>query len=583
METLVSRFFANADRFGARPISYYPSGGRLVPVGWRAAARHVRELASGLISLGHQPGDATAIMSQTRREWMQCDLASLAAGGVTVGVYPTMTAEQSKYVIAHCDAKFAIVEDAAQLAKLDSVRAQLPRLETTIVIDPTNVKLGPGKLSLDDVLARGRDARHDVDARVAKIKKSDPAIFIYTSGTTGPPKGAMITHGNIVAALTSMQAVPVGEEDTGFSFLPLAHALQRAVDYRGVWQGITGSYGRAIDKVAEDLPMAKPSVMAAVPRIFEKVYAKIHEQANAGSSTKKKIFDWAVKIGREAAHARMEGRELPPAVAVQAKIADALVYSKLRDKLGGRIRLFVTGGAPIATEILEFFAAAGIIVLEGWGMTETFSAGTINLPSPGATKFGSIGRPLPGIQMKLDVDGEILIKGDNVFAGYYKEEEATKASFTEDGFFRTGDVGRIDADGFFYIIDRKKDLIITAAGKNIAPQNIENLIKSDPRISQVMAIGDRRNYVTALISVAPELRASTPEAELVAMVQGIVDAKNQQLAQYERVKKFRLLPADLTQETGELTPSLKVKRKVVTEKYGHLIEEMYAEGRQASA
>ncbi len=576
METLLTRFFANADRMGARPMVQYPVGSTFFPVGWRAAARHVRDFASGLIDLGHQPGDALAILSQTRREWMLSDLGNLAAGGITVGVYPTMTVEQSRYVLAHADCRWAVVEDARQLAKIDAARAQLPRLETVIVIDPTGVAPAPGRHALADVLARGRAARHDVDARVAKLRLEDAAIFIYTSGTTGPPKGAMLTHGNIAAAMRSFDAVPIQPDDTGFSFLPLSHALQRAVDYRGVWEGISGTVGRAIETVAEDLAFGRPSIMAAVPRIFEKVYAKIHETAAAGTPAKQKIFRWACGVGQQVSRSKRDQRTLSPALAAQYRVARALVFDKLRAKLGGRIRLFITGGAPISTEILEFFDAAGITICEGWGMTETFSAGTCNIP--GEQRFGSIGRPLPGIEMKLDVDGEILIKGANVFAGYYKDEDATRASFTPDGFFRTGDVARIDADGYYYIIDRKKDLIITAAGKNIAPQNIENLLKSDPRISQVMAVGDRRAYVTALIAPAPELRQTKSETEILALVTEIVRAKNEQLANYERIKKFRLLPADLTQEGGELTPTLKVKRKVVSEKYAGLIEEMYAEG-----
>jgi long-chain acyl-CoA synthetase len=578
METLLSRFFANADRLGARPMVHYPAGSTFVPVGWRAAARHVKDFASGLIDLGHQPGDALAILASTRREWLLSDLGNLAAGGITVGVYPTMTVEQSRYVMAHADCRWAVVEDARQLAKVTAARAQLPRLETVIVMDPAGVAPAAGVYALTDVLARGRAARHDVDARVAKLRLEDAAIFIYTSGTTGPPKGAMLTHGNLVAAMHSFDAVPIRPDvDTGFSFLPLSHALQRAVDYRGVWEGISGTVGRSIETVAEDLAIGRPHIMAAVPRIFEKVYAKIHETAAAGSPAKQKIFKWACGVGQQVSRAKREHRALSPALAAQYRLARALVFDKLRAKLGGRIRLFITGGAPISSEILEFFDAAGITICEGWGMTETFSAGTCNIP--GEQRFGSIGRPLPGIEMKLDVDGEILIKGANVFAGYYKDEEATRASFTSDGFFRTGDVAKVDADGYYYIIDRKKDLIITAAGKNIAPQNIENLIKADPRISQVMAIGDRRAYVTALICPAPELRQGKSEAEVHALVGEIVAAKNEQLANYERVKKFRLLPADLTQEAGELTPTLKVKRKVVTEKYAHLIEEMYAEAK----
>ena len=580
-ETLISRFLANADRLGAKPIVHYHAGtgdaGRWVPVGWRTAGKLVRDFASGLIELGHAKGDALAIVSQTRREWMTADLGNLAAGGVTVGVYPTLTAEQSRYVIAHCEAKIAVVENAAQLAKIDAQRAGMPRLETVVVIDPTGIAPRPGLLAFADLVARGRAARHDIEARVAALRLEDAALFVYTSGTTGPPKGAMLTHGNVVAAMRAMDVLPIEPGDVGFSFLPLAHVLQRSVDYRGAWTGVPGWVGRAIETVIDDLAVAQPTLMAAVPRIFEKVYAKIQEGAAAAPPAKRRIFEWSLRVGKQVSKLRQAKQPIPPALAAQHRLAKALVFDKLRARLGGKVRLFVTGGAPIAVEILEFFDAAEIQIVEGWGMTETFAAGTLNLP--GDAKFGTIGKPMPGIELKLDDDGEILVRGANVFSGYYKDPEATRAAFTDDGWFRTGDIARIDEDGYFKIVDRKKVLLITAAGKNIAPQNIENLLKSDPRVSQAMAVGDRRPYVVALISVPPELRAQKSEAELHAIVEDIVAARNQELASYERVKKFRLLPTDLTQEAGELTPTLKLKRKVVAEKYASLIDEMYAEGK----
>lgn len=574
-ETLIRRFFANADRLGSHVAYSFSAEGRWVPIGWRSAATIVRAIASGLIELGHQKGDALAILSNTRREWLACDLGNMAAGGVTVGVYATMTAEQSRYVIAHCDARFLVVENAAQLAKVDSVRAGLPRVETIIVIDPTGVAPRPGLIALAELIDRGRAARRDVDARADAVDPGDPATFIYTSGTTGPPKGAMISHGNIVAALTSIEIVPHYATDWGFSFLPLAHSLQRVVDYQGAWRGVPGAYARSLATVVDDLAAVRPTVMAAVPRIFEKIYQNANEQAAAAGAGRKRIFDWAVAVGREAA--RLDGRKAPrPArLAVNLALARRLVFDKLRARLGGRVRAFFTGGAPIATDILEFFHAAGITILEGWGMTETFAVGTINLPDD--FRFGSIGKPVPAVELRLDDDGELLVRGPNVFAGYYKEPEATRAAFTPDGFFRTGDVCRRDSDGFYYIIDRKKDLIITAGGKNIAPQNIENVIKGDPRISQVVAIGDRRPYVVALVAVAPEL-AGTDPAQLTRMVGDVIAAKNKDLASYEQVKKFRLLPRELSQEEGELTPTLKVKRKVVGERYAALVDAMYGEG-----
>jgi long-chain acyl-CoA synthetase len=449
-----------------------------------------------------------------------------------------------------------------------------------VIIDPSGVGTGPGRLSFLDLLARGRAARHDVEPIVRGLRPEDPAIFVYTSGTTGPPKGAILSHGNITSALKMLDDVRLlCDDDYGFAFLPLAHVLQREATYAGVWRGIPGAYGRGIDTVADDLVAVRPTIVAAVPRIFEKIYARIMDQAAALPRRRRLLFDRALETGREVSRRRQAGEALPPLLAARHALAKRLVFAKLRQRLGGRVRLFLTGGAPIAREILEFFDAADIAIVEGWGMTETFSAATLNLP--GASRFGTIGRPLPGVDLKLDHDGEILVKGPSVFAGYHKDEEATRESFTADGYFRTGDVARPEDGGYYTIIDRKKDLIITAAGKNVAPQNIENLMKSDPRLSQVVVIGDRRPYLVALISVASEARQSRGPAELQAMVDEILAKRNAQLAQYERIKKYRLLPQELTQEAGEITPSLKVKRKVVTEKYRALIEEMYAEPKAA--
>ncbi|MBI4510135.1 MAG: long-chain fatty acid--CoA ligase [Deltaproteobacteria bacterium] len=580
METVISRFFANADHFGSTPIFRFNTGGQWVPMGWRTAAGLASDFASGLMSMGHEKGDSLSIISQTRWEWAICDLGTLAAGGITVGVYPTMTADQSRYIVAHSDSRFVVVEDKKQLAKIESVRSQLPRIEKIIIIDPAGVSLGGEKMSLSEVLSKGRAAKHDPMERVAKLRLEDAATFVYTSGTTGPPKGAMLTHGNLMAELHSVDRVlQVKEDDTGFIFLPLAHVLQKIVSYHGFWKGIPGSFARSLDTVAEDMAACRPSIVAAVPRIFEKVYARVHDQAAAGPALRKKIFDWAVKTGLGVSHLRQAHESVPRRMEIEHALGSKLVFQKLRDRLGGRVRLFITGGAPIAKDILSFFDAAGITILEGWGMTETCGAASLNLP--GASRFGSIGKPLPDVDMRLDDDGEILIRGPMVFSGYYKDEEATKGSFTADGYFRTGDIARKDADGYYFIIDRKKDLIITAAGKNVAPQNIENMVKTDPRISQVVVIGDRRPYLTALVAVTPELRSSRSEADLVAMVQEIVNNKNQEMASYERIKKIRLLPGELTQEAGELTPTLKVKRKIVNDRYGSLIEEMYSEPKAA--
>jgi long-chain acyl-CoA synthetase len=584
-DTLISRFFSVADKKGTAPCFVFHHDGTWVPIGWRQAARLVRDLAAGLVELGHQKGDALAILSGTRYEWVVADLASLSLGGVTVGVFPTMTGEQSKYVIGHSDARFVLVEDAKQYKKLEPYLSELTRLETIIVVDPKNVPLTgngagsskPQRFALSDVLARGRESkrRPEIDERTASIQLEDKAVFIYTSGTTGPPKGAILTHGNVMAALGMVQAITLEPEDTSFSFLPLGHVLQRMVTFHQLLNGVTGSFARSLDTVADDIAASRPTMVASVPRIFEKIYAKIHEQAAAGSPAKQKIFAWAVGVGRQVSRLRRDRQPVPLRLQVEHRVAQKLVFDKLRAKLGGRIRVFITGGAPIAKEILEFFDAADITILEAWGMTETSAAGTINLP--GAVRFGSIGRPFQGVELRLDTDGEMLIRGNNIFSGYYKDDKATAESFTEDRYFRTGDIGRVDADGYWYIIDRKKDLIITAAGKNIAPQNIENLVKTDPRISQIVAIGDRQPFLVALVTLTPEARQGKAQAELEQLVEGVLADKNKDLASYERIKKFRILPAELSIEAGEITPTLKVKRKVVAEKYAPLIAEMYAE------
>jgi len=572
--TLPSRFFDNARLLGANPCHFYNAGGQWFPVGWGTVAGVVRDLARGLIEVGLAPGDAVAILANTRREWIYVDLAALAARGISVGIYPTLTAEQCRYILDHSETRYCVVEDEEQLSKILGVADRLPKLRTIVVIDAIAVRTDDERVvTYDALLERGRTSNHDIEASVGQIRPEDAATFIYTSGTTGPPKGAMMTHGGIVAALDGFSVVPFDQSDLGFSFLPLAHSLQRAVDYVTVWKGVPGAYARSISTVAEDLGDMRPTVMAAVPRIFEKIYANVHEQARQGSPATQRAFAWACKVGGEVSRLRAAREDVPPLLAARYKLAQRLVFDKLRAKLGGRIRLFITGGAPIAKEILEFFDAAGIGILEGWGMTETFSAGTVNLPD--ACRFGSVGRPLPGIHLRLDGDGELLIKGANLFSGYFKEEEATAAAFTGDGFFRTGDIARVDKDGYYYIVDRKKDLIITAAGKNISPQNIENLLKADSRVSQVVVLGDRRSYLVALVAVNDDVRAENSESGINVLVESIIAKTNLELPRFEQVRKFRLLPHDLSEVSGELTPTLKVKRRVVADKFAYLVDEMY--------
>ena len=565
-------------------MCWFKADNRWTPMGYGAAARFVRQVAAGFIALGLEPGERVSILSNTRREWLHTDLGIQAAGGVCVGIYATMQAEQAKYILEHSESRFCVVEDRKQLVKVQQHLGQLPKLKKIIIIDPRDAADGEGKvISLDELRELGAAKDRDVDARLAKLKLDDAALFVYTSGTTGPPKGAVLSHANVMFTMQALQVVELRGGDRGMSFLPLAHVLQRCVDYNGIYTGTPGYYAESIDKLQANLAEARPTVMAAVPRIFEKIYAAIQAQAAAGSPAKQRIFKWALEVGRRVSEHKVNRTEIPPTLRAQYELARRLVFDKLRAKMGGRIRLFITGGAPIAKEILEFFHAADIEVLEGWGMSETCAAGTINLP--GNQRFGTIGKPLPGVDLKLDTDGEILIRGGNVMSGYFHDEASTKASFTDDGFFRTGDIAIVDDDGFWKIVDRKKDLIITSGGKKIPPQNLENLLKQQTGISQCMAYGDRQNYIVALVTLDAawvkerglDMSSAVRDPEVLAHVQKAIDEVNRHCASYESIKKFRIVPDDFTQETGELTPTLKVKRKVVTDKYRPLIDEMYAE------
>jgi long-chain acyl-CoA synthetase len=429
-----------------------------------------------------------------------------------------------------------------------------------------------------------------LDQRLAETQPEDVATIVYTSGTTGPPKGVVQTHANHMAALqASAQTTPTTEGWVHLLFLPLAHSFGRLESFLGPYEGLVTAFAESLDKVGENLREVRPHFICSVPRVFEKVYARILAGVEAGSPLKKRIFNWALGVGRRVSRLQQERRPVPPLLALQHRLAHRLVFSKLHAALGGRLQWAVSGGAPLSREIAEFFHAAGILVLEGYGLTETCPVLTFNRPTH--FKFGSVGQALPGIELKIAPDGEILARGPNIATrGYYKQPEATREVFDPEGWFHTGDIGRLDDEGFLYITDRKKDLIITAGGMNIAPQNIENLLKADPFISQAMVYGDRRPYPVALITVnADELRkfareqglpADDPAAlvkhpRVVERVGRTVEEKNAQLPSYARIKRFAVLAEDFTQETGELTPTLKVKRKVVTEKYRSVIEDLY--------
>jgi len=594
-DTLARLFWERVDRSADRPAQSFKQGAAWQTLTWREVGNIVREVALGLIALGRQKGERVALLSASRAEWVQADFAIFSAGCVTVPVYPTYPPDLIAYVVNDSEAKTLIVEDAAQLAKALEGRDSMPGLEQIVVIAGYDAPQPPKMVMTWETLRRrGRDGeaaqQSTLAERVATTRPEDLATVVYTSGTTGPPKGVMQTHGNHIAAVNaSKQATPVAEAWVHLLFLPLAHSFARLESFLGVAHGLTTAFAESLDKVGDNLKETRPHFICSVPRVFEKVYARILAGVEAGSPAKRAIFRWALGVGREVSRYQQRGQPTPAALELRRRIAHALVFGKLHAALGGRLQWAVSGGAPLARDIAEFFHAAGILLLEGYGLTETCPALTFNRRDK--YKFGSVGQALPGVELKIAQDGEILARGPNIATrGYFKQPDATKEVFGADGWFHTGDIGRLDEDGFLFITDRKKDLIVTAGGMNIAPQNIENMLKADPFISQVMVYGDRRPYPVALITVNPDelqkfarehgilvtdARVLVTHPKIVERVGRTIEEKNTQLQSYAKIKRFAVLPVDFSLDGGELTPTLKVKRKVVASKYMGALEDLY--------
>jgi len=591
--TLPSMFWSRVERDGDRPAQLSKEAGAWKTRSWREVGEVVRELATGLIALGRRKDDAVGILSASRAEWVQADFASFSAGCRTIPVYPSYPPDLIQYIVNDAGVKTLFVEDPGQLAKVLEVQGKMDGLEQVVVIQGYQGEPSSHIMTWEGLRRLGRDnaerLKSDLAGRVADVRSEDIATIVYTSGTTGPPKGVMQTHGNHMATLESaakMSGIQAG--DTHLLFLPLAHSFARLESFIGVHRGLTTAFAESIDKLRDNLPEVRPHFICSVPRVFEKVYAGVIAKAEAGSPVKRKIFHWAIGVGREVSKLQQARKPVPPALALKHRLAHKLVFSKLHAALGGRLRFAVSGGAPLSKEIAEFFHAAGILILEGYGLTETCPSLTFNRLEN--FKFGSVGQAQPGIEIKIAPDGEILGRGANIAKGYFKKPEATAEVFLPDGWFATGDIGHLDGDGFLFITDRKKDLIVTAGGMNIAPQNIENLLKGDPFISQAMVHGDKRPYPVALLTLNPEELATFAKAEgildtdpaslarnpkVVERVSRIVEERNAELQSYAKVKKFAILPADFTVENGLLTPTLKVKRKVITDKHRELIDSLY--------
>jgi long-chain acyl-CoA synthetase len=564
------------ERYADKPAQRFRSGDEWVDVSYEELGRTVREVALGLIDLGVEPGEKVAILAHTRPEWTQACFGLLTAGATLVTIYQTNSAPECRYVLEHSDACAVFVEDSEQLAKVREVRGDCPLLRHVIVLDPAGSDLGDDAISLDDLRERGRGREAgEWEERYEAVDPDDDCIYIYTSGTTGPPKGCVLTHGNY-RAITDATAEETSLEagDCSYLFLPLAHSFAILVQFATFDLGVTLAYwSRDPQQIIPDLTAVNPSYFPSVPRMFEKIYTLATSNAPDKAELRK-----AVEVGVKVRLLRQRGEDVPQELEQAFDASEEALYKNVRGLFGTNIRECVTGAAPIASEILEFFYACGVPVMEGYGMTETATVATVNRPDD--FRFGSVGKALPGVEVRIADDGEVLVKGPNVFQGYYKNEEGTREAL-EDGWLHTGDLGRLDEDGFLFITGRKKDIIITAGGKNITPANLENHLKESPWISQAIVIGDRRPYLIALITLDTEMHpdADPSSEEVRAEIQKVVDEVNAQVGPVEQIKRFEILPHDLTQETGELTPTLKVKRNVVWEKYADVIDAVYARPR----
>ncbi|MET9829300.1 AMP-dependent synthetase/ligase [Streptomyces sp. NPDC006385] len=573
---------------------------------WAQAAERVFAIAAGLIELGIQPEQRVALASSTRIEWILADLGIMCAGAATTTVYPQTNAEESAFILSDSESRLLIAEDASQLAKAQEKRAELPHLTHVVVIDPAGVETADWILTLDELEKRGA-ARLEKDAelireRVGAITKDQLATLIYTSGTTGRPKGVRLPHDNWSYMAKAIAATGlISGEDVQYLWLPLAHVFGKVLTSGQIEVGHVTAVDGRVDKIIENLPVVQPTYMAAVPRIFEKVYNGVAAKARAGGGAKYKIFQWAAEVAREYAKVTQDNfrrtgtHSAPFGLAAKHKVADALVYAKIREAFGGNLRACVSGSAALAPEIGYFFAGAGIHILEGYGLTESSAASFVN---PGeAYRTGTVGKPLPGTEVRIAEDGEILLRGPGIMEGYHGLPDKTAEVLETDGWFHTGDIGELSPDGYLRITDRKKDLIKTSGGKYIAPAEVEGQFKAVcPYVSNILVHGADRNFCTALIALdevailgwAEEHGLSGKSyAEVVAapqtveMVDGYVKKLNEGLQKWQTIKKFRLLPRDLDVEHGEITPSLKLKRPVVEREYKDLIEEMYAGTREA--
>jgi long-chain acyl-CoA synthetase len=582
----IARLWRDAVAAGRTHPAYLveEGGGGWSPVTWPEADELVRAYASGLLARGVRKGDAFGLLARNSLEWALFDYAFGLIGAVGVPIYANSAPKDVGYLLRHSEAVGVLCEDAEQRAKVDEVADELPQLRHVLTY-----------ADLDALAAEGRAFAAErptaLDEASSSISEDDLFTIIYTSGTTGPPKGCMISHRNYyaMAAVSDRMESHYRPDDVMLLYLPLAHNFGRLMHLSGAYVGFTIAFLPEPLRVGEALLEVRPTVLPSVPRVFEKVHTAVQARFDEATGLRRRLIDWSLPIGREVSRLHAEGKPVPRTLALKHRIADRLVFSKVRERVGGRLRLPISGGAPLAPEIAEFFDAIGIRILEGYGLTECTTAASTNRPE--RYRFGSVGPPLPGFEVRIDEDGEILIRSETVFQGYFKDPEATAQVLTPDGWLRTGDIGTLDEDGFLHITDRKKDIIVTAGGKNVAPQNLENDLKTSRYVSQALVVGDRRPYVAALITLDPEEISRWAAARGIAgdvatlardervreLIQGVVDEVNRERSRYEQIKRFAILSRDFTMDAGEVTPTLKLRRRAVMEHFQAEIDALYAD------
>jgi long-chain acyl-CoA synthetase len=593
--TLTQLYFGALERFGTRPVAFRAKRqGQWLELSYQQLADRVQDLSLGLLELGVSPGDRVAILSENRPEWAIADYACLTARCTDVPIYPTLPARQVEYALCDSGAVAIFVSTKQQLEKVTAIRSRVPALRHVITFD--NGASGAEVLTLDQVCARGQAARsrHPRWKDTAlEARPDDLATLIYTSGTTGDAKGVMLTHGNITSNVTTCCTLfTFRDTDDCLSFLPLSHIFERMFGHYSMFHaGVVINYAESVDTVAADMERWRPTLMASVPRLYEKIYARVLERVRTGSAVKKRLFFWAKDVGERWIERRLNGQPISPLLAAQRLLADRLVFAKLRERTGGRLRFFISGGAPLSPDIARFFHAAGMPILEGYGLTETSPVIAVNTFEH--LRLGTVGRPIPGVEVKIAPDGEILTRGPHVMTGYYRKPEATSEALDDEGWFHTGDIGLLDPDGYLKITDRKKDLIVTAGGKNIAPLPIESLVKTSKFVSNAVMLGDRRRFPIMLVvpnqttltawAEGQKIKAENFEAllqlpETQSKMDREVRTTLRDQASFEVPKRLLLLPHDFTVESGELTPTLKIKRRVVEQHHRLAIEALYAQG-----